>query len=177
MRKRARHEKTVYVPCFIAVAWRRPSSFPVPTALKGFLASRHDDSRVPSRRSPMSWHLDRLCVDAAADEDPRNERVGVPHLARAEFIAAPHDRRDVWNQSEQAPSDVRVFRNARRALDRFFDVRNDAVTPATDLIAEEPKSASRSAAYRALGDDAARFAVLPDRSLLDHETAFGQVDD
>jgi pimeloyl-ACP methyl ester carboxylesterase len=31
----ARHEKTVYVPCFIAAAWRRPSSFPPPQ--DGFL--------------------------------------------------------------------------------------------------------------------------------------------
>jgi hypothetical protein len=121
----------------------------------------------------MSWHLDRLGVDTAANQNPRSERIGVPHLARPDFIAAPHDPRDVWNQSEHAPSDVCVFGNALWALDRFLDVRDNAVPPASHLIAEESKSANCTAAHRALGNDAACFAILPDRSLLDHEAAFG----
>jgi hypothetical protein len=60
----------------------------------------------------MSWHLDRLCVDATADKGPRGERVRVPHFARAEFVPAPHDPRDLRNHSENSTSDVRVFGNA-----------------------------------------------------------------
>jgi hypothetical protein len=124
----------------------------------------------------MSGHLNPLCVNSTPDEDPRNERVGVPHFARTEFVASPNHRRNVWNQSEHSPSDVCVLGNALWAFNCFVDVRNYATTPAAHLVAEEPKSASGSAADGALGDDTAPFAALPDRSLLDHETAFGQVD-
>jgi hypothetical protein len=86
----------------------------------------------------MSWHLDRLCVDATADKGPRGERVRVPHFARAEFVPAPHDPRDLRNHSENSTSDVRVFGNAPWAVDRFIDVRDDAVAPAADLVTEEP---------------------------------------
>jgi hypothetical protein len=125
----------------------------------------------------MSWHLNPLYLDSAPDEDPRGERVRVPHLTCAEFIAAPHNPRDVWNQSEDTPGDVCVFGNALWALDRFLDVRDDAVTPAPYLVPEEPKTASRAASHRAFGDHSACGAVLLCRSLLDHEAAFGHVND
>ena len=125
----------------------------------------------------MGWHLNPLCVDSAPDEDPRGERVRVPHLTRAEFIAAPHDSRGVWNQSEHKPRDICVLGNALWALDRFVDVRDDAVTPAPHLVAEEPNSASGTASDGAFGDDAARFAVLLDGSLFDYESALGYMDD
>ena len=56
--------------------------------------------------------------------------------------------------------DGRIVGELPRALDRLADVRDDAVAPASDLVAEEPEPACRACPDRTLGDDATLGAVV-----------------
>jgi len=72
----------------------------------------------------------------------------------------------------------RVIRHAHGARDSLGDIGDDAVSPPTDLVPEEPEASSESRADRSLQDHAASFPVrVWDRGLLDHEAALGSDDD
>jgi hypothetical protein len=71
-----------------------------------------------------------------------------------------------------------VIRHAHGARDSLGDIGDDAVSPPTDLVPEEPEASSDSRADGSLQDHAASFPVhVGDRSLLDHEAALGSDDD
>jgi hypothetical protein len=58
------------------------------------------------------------------------------------------------------------------ALDRLRDVGYHPVTPAAQLVAEDPEASRTAAPDRAFGDDATLRAVAAsDGSLLDHEAS------
>jgi hypothetical protein len=114
--------------------------------------------------------VDRADVEPRAGDQPGDHRVRVPHLARAELVAAPHRRRHLGDEREQPSRRDLIVAEALRPVDRLRGVGDDAVAPATDLVAKEPEDAGYATADRPLGDDAAFVAVAPwDRRHLDHE--------
>jgi hypothetical protein len=64
---------------------------------------------------------------------------------------------------------MRRNRSSRAAAGRLGDVRDNAVLPASDLVAEQPKATGRARSDRTLGDDAALAALAPNRCLLNHK--------
>ena len=95
---------------------------------------------MPARQpgsSSTDRKRDRLDVEPAAREEPRDRRVRVPHLARAQLVAAPDRRRHLRHELEQPTRAIGIVAQPARALDRLLDVRNDPVPPAPDLVAEE----------------------------------------
>jgi hypothetical protein len=116
---------------------------------------------------------DRTNVDSSSNDDPRNQRVRVPHFARAEFVAAPDRRRRLRYQLEQTRGGNDVVRDQYRTRDCFADVADHARGPTPDLVAEEAKRSNEARAHRTLSDDAALVSVTArDRPcLLDHVLA------
>jgi hypothetical protein len=133
----------------------------------------HDESSTPPRCTSTRWDVNRFGVEAAACNQPRDERVGVPHLASAEFVAAPHRRRHERHQVEQSSRHTRIVRQPAWTLDRLAYVRNDAIAPASQLVAEEPEAPRPATPDSTLGDHPAIGAVaVGDGGLLDHEPPF-----
>ena len=119
-------------------------------------------ARAPGRR------LNRLGVDPAARDHPRDHGVGVPHLAGRKLVASPDRCRDLRDQVEHAAGTIVVAGQSPRAIYGFGDVRNVPTEPETDLVAEDPKSACHPAFGNALGDHAPLVAApIVDRRLLD----------
>ena len=136
------------------------------------LASRHSDACPPAWRPPPGRRFDRLDVEAAAGDQPRDERVGVPHVAGSQLVAAPHGRRYVRHQFEEPSRAVGIVAEPARALDGLGDVRDDPVPPAAHLIAEEPQASRDGRANRTLGDHTTSGGVVDwNRGHLDHEPA------
>jgi hypothetical protein len=116
--------------------------------------------------------VDRLGREAAAFDQPGDKRVGVPHLARSEFVATPNRRRDVGDQVEHSLRQIWIIRESLWTFDSFVDIRDDSATPAAHLVTEDPKTSRPAATDRALPDDATLGPLaIPDRSLLDDEAA------
>lgn len=65
------------------------------------LTARDDDPSVPSGSPPSSRRANLRRVKAAPHKQPGDERVGVPHFAGAQFVAAPDGRRHSRYQFEQ----------------------------------------------------------------------------
>jgi hypothetical protein len=63
------------------------------------LAARHDKPCVPTWSAPTRREMDRLGVDPASRDQPGDDRVRVPHLARSELVATPYRRRNVGARS------------------------------------------------------------------------------
>jgi len=76
-------------------------------------------------------------VEAAADDQPGDQRVRVPHLARSKLVASPHRRRYFGHELEDPPGESRIVRQSPRTPHRLVDVRDHAVTPAPDLVPED----------------------------------------
>ena len=69
-----------------------------------------------------------------------------------------------------------IVAQSLRAFHRLGDVWDDAVTPAADLVAKNPKASSPARSNRAFGDDASlRTVGITNRSLLDHESSLRYV--
>jgi len=137
------------------------------------LTPRDHDSGMPPGCAPAGRRVNRRCVKAAPDKQPRDERVRVPHLPGVEFVAAPDRRGHSRYQFEQAAGVFGVGTQALRALDRLGLVRDVSVTPAAHLVPEEAEAAGCADADGAFGDHASLTARAPCRRLLDHETSLG----
>ncbi len=120
----------------------------------GLEAPRHCDTRVPTGSPAAGRRPDRLHREAAAGDQPRDDRVRVPHLPGAELVPAPHGRGDSRHEIEEQPRPLRIVAQAARALDRLRDVGDDAVLPAANLVAEETEATCPAAADRPFGNDA-----------------------
>src|SRR5271166_6660963 len=142
----------------------------------GVLPPGYDQPGRPSGGPPAGRDLDRIGAVAAAGYQPGGQGVGVPHLARVEFIAAPGDRREGGNQVQQPPSPAVVGIEMLRAGDGLGDVRDHAVLPAPDLVAEESRVAQPRQAHGAFADHAAIWcAVAPGRCHLDGTACAAEV--
>src|ERR1700757_4703808 len=66
---------------------------------------RDNESGVPAGRAAAGWRVDRGGVDSAACDQPRDQRVGVPHLASLELVSPPDGRGDLRDEVEQPSGD------------------------------------------------------------------------
>ncbi len=95
-----------------------------------------------------------------------------PHRAHR----GPDGRRHLWHELEQPPGAIDILAEEARALDGRGEVRDGAVTPPADLVAEEPQPSGCASPDRTLGDDSAFGGGDPGRCLLDHEASLRDVD-
>jgi hypothetical protein len=105
------------------------------------------ESGVPARRPSAHGRVDRLRVQSAASENPCDHCVRIPHIAGVQFVASPDGRGDLFDGAELAPGGIFVVGEMSRAVDRFGDVRDAAVAPEANLVAEQAE------ASRPLGAD------------------------
>lgn len=131
------------------------------------------DARVPARRAPAWRWLDRFDIQTAAGDQPRDQGVRVPHLARPEFIAPPHRGGYRPHQLEDALRDLRIVRQSVRTCNGLSDIRDDAVAPAAQLIPKDLKEAGPAASNGSLCDDPADGVVAGSYGgRLDHVPGF-----
>ena len=136
-------------------------------------AARDVRSRCPpaSRARGRRRKRDRLDVESAAGDQPRDREFEF-HLPCTQLVPSPDGRRRQWHQLEESPGGLGVLGDAARACDRFGEVGDDAVAPASHLVAEETEPPGGACPGGPLGDDAALGAAAPRRRLLDDERAF-----
>jgi hypothetical protein len=127
----------------------------------------------PPGRAAARRRADPCRVEPGALEQPSHDRVGVPHVAGADLVAAPDERRDLWREREDPGGDGRIVRAAPRALDRLRDIRDRPVAPPAHLVAEDPQPAGEARPDGPLRDGA---AARVHRRHLDHPPAVGQGD-
>ena len=142
-----------------------------------FAASRDDEAGVPTGRSTSGWRLERVGVHASTLKQPRDQGVGVPHIAGVQLVSAPHGGWDGRHQIKDPLRGSEVVRDADRARYRLARIGDGASAPSTDLIAKESEPSGPSCPDRTLGDDATLSSPrVPDRRGLDDESAAGDVD-
>ncbi len=147
-----------------------------PLGSRGMLLCRQSASHYkpssPARSAPAVWWLDRIRIQAAAGDQPRDHRVGVPHLAGGQLVPAPNWRREGRHQVKQSACTVCVIRQPPRAIDRLADIRDDTIAPTTHLGAEDPKAPCPARANRATSGHATpRSVTARDGRLLNHEAS------
>jgi hypothetical protein len=139
-------------------------------------AARDCNTGFPAWSAPSSRERDRLGSHPAARNQPGDHRVRVPHLAYVELVATPNRSRHGRHQGKKSMRLKWIFAQSPRAFDRLGDVWDDAVTPATDLVAKNPKAPRPARSDRAFRDDASlRTVGITNWSLLDHESPLGYV--
>ena len=111
-------------------------------------------------------------------EQPRNDRVRIPHLAGAQLVTTPDHHRHRRDHIEESPGRPLIRAQPLGTPDRIPGVRYDTVCPAAHLVAKHPKSRDPSVVDRTLHNHAARsrIAVRTRPCVLDGEAAFRQVD-
>jgi hypothetical protein len=120
--------------------------------------------------------VDQLRLEAGEREEPRRQRVRVPHRAVLELVASPRRRRHRRQKPEHAAGNRRVAGQQPWALDRLGDVGYQSVPPAADLVAKEPEPPEQRGADWSLGDDAAARGAAGNRRHLDHEARLGETE-
>ena len=86
------------------------------------LAPCDHESGVLARRASSGRGLDRLGIEAAACDEPRGHRVGVPPLTCPELVAPPYGRRDALDEVKHALRAIGIVGQAPRALNGLVDV-------------------------------------------------------
>jgi len=81
--------------------------------------------------------MDRVDIQTGARDQPRDQRVRVPHLTEAQLVATPDRRRCFPDEIEDAFRDRDVRAQPPRALDGVVDVSDDAVLPASDFVPQD----------------------------------------
>lgn len=105
-----------------------------------------------------------------ACEQPRHERVRIPHLPRSELVASPRGRRYLPNPVEHGPRLRDIATDPQRTAGGFGDVADLAVTPASDLVPEQPGDPEPAGADGPHTHDSPLGApIAPHRGHLDHE--------
>jgi hypothetical protein len=127
---------------------------------------------MPTGGTPAGRRVDRLGRETAACNQPRDQRVGVPHLPRAPLVPAPDERGNLRNGVEHSLRRLEVVRESPRALDRLAGVRDASAAPAAHLVAEDSQPPCPATAHGTCGDHAALRALpVADRRHLDHVRA------
>jgi len=106
---------------------------------------RDDHAGPPARRAPSLRRLDRLGVNPAARDHPRDHGVRVPHLTRVKLITAPHRGGHPRDHVKHSAGVLLVVGEPPGAVDGLGDVWYIA----TASRAIGPPSASRCPAHRA----------------------------
>jgi hypothetical protein len=86
------------------------------------LASCDDEAGIPTRRSAAGWRLDLLGVHASTCKQPRDQRVGVPHVAGVQLGSAPNRGWDGRHKIKDSLGASEVVRDADRARDRLVRI-------------------------------------------------------
>jgi hypothetical protein len=123
------------------------------------LAARNCEPGVPAGCATAGWRPDRVRVEAAAADQPGDEGIRVPHLAGVQFVAFPYGPRHRRSERKQLTCSLRVVGQAAWTFHRLGNVRDDAVAPEAELVAEDPQPTRPGATDRAFADDAALRAV------------------
>src|SRR5215467_14554611 len=84
--------------------------------LSVLLSRGQGETGVPARCAAAAWWLNRAHVVTATCEQPGDQRIGIPHVAAAEFVATPGERRDSDHEVEQCVDLTRVGADPVRAL-------------------------------------------------------------
>ncbi|MEV4642950.1 hypothetical protein AB0J80_36990 [Actinoplanes sp. NPDC049548] len=85
-----------------------------------------------------------------------------------ELIAAPRGTRELRQDLEELLSMGRVDTNELRTCDGSGEVRDAAVAPPSDLVAEQARAAQQAVTYRPLSDHTPVVScAAPDRGHLD----------
>ena len=126
---------------------------------------------IPTGSATTGGRADCGDLDTAAGDQPSDDGVRVPHLARSRLRRAPTSRVGTSAPVAAAGCDEGPAESPR-AFDRLVDVRYGAVVPAAHLVSEDPPPTGPAAGNRALRDDAPlRAAPVPHGCLLDDEAA------
>ena len=125
----------------------------------------------PGARPPRGgWRCGTAGVMTAAGEQPRRQRVGVPHLPGALLIAPPGRARKRRHELEQSAGGGFVGAHPARAVDGRGEVRDRPVAPAPDLVAEPSGAAKDRQADAPFADDSpVGMGRRPHRGHLDGE--------
>jgi hypothetical protein len=127
---------------------------------------------VPARRTPVSGESHRIHVHPASNDEPRDDRVRIPHLASLKLVTSPDRCRHRSYSVENSLGRAYILCEVLRALDRLADVGKDPVAPASDLVPEELEPACGARSDGSLSDHASVGGkVLPYRPLLDDVSA------
>jgi hypothetical protein len=94
-------------------------------------------------------------TDAAARDQPRDQRVRVPHLARPKLVPPPDRRRHLGHELEDALREQGVICQPLRTLDGIAEVWDHAIAPASDFVSEDAHRPHPSGADCALRNDTA----------------------
>ena len=138
---------------------------------------RDNETRGPTGRATISWWRKQRCIDIASPQQPRGDRIRVPHLARTEFVSTPHGRGYQRNQIEESLRAIQFCAEVDRRHGRGL-VGEDAVAPPSDLVAKDPKPTRPLRSYGALGHHASTlWRAIWDRRHLDDEASFENGDD
>ena len=138
---------------------------------------RDHHSRVPSGCSTAQRRPYRSERHTTGHQDPRDDRVGVPHLAGVEVVASPDRRGNGRQQIEDASSLVNVVREVHRTSDRLPYIGNRSISPAPDLVSEQTEVPERFESNGTFGYDPSSVAVaVRDRRLLDDVASLGDSD-
>ncbi len=124
-------------------------------SLGRLLPGSHDESGRPSWRAAVAGRRNGVNTVAAAGEKPGREGVGVPHVTRCLLVPAPGAGREVRHEVQQTPGVLLVAAESLSASDGIRQIRDDAVTPAVDLVAEERRAAEDLESHGTDGDHAA----------------------
>ena len=149
------------------VRCRRPSCRKV--------ALGRQDACVPPRRASAGRGLDRLDRETASHEQPRNDRVGVPHLAGTALVSAPDECGNIGHRVPQSLSDAWIVGQPVRAFHGLGDVGDDAVVPPPNLVSEDPRAPGPARTYWPFDNDSPLVAArVWDGSLFDHKASRGR---
>jgi hypothetical protein len=132
---------------------------------------------VPAGCPPSCRRPNRLGVQAATGDDPGDHRVRVPHFSRSQLIATPDGSGHLADQAKQEPRTVLIGGQPPGAVNSLRDIRDVAVVPEPDLVAEDSKSARPASADCPFADHSTSLvAPVVDRRLLDHEPPVWDLD-
>jgi hypothetical protein len=118
-----------------------------------------EDAGAPAGRASSSGRSKPRGVDANPREEPRDDRIGVPHLVHAGEPSAPHVDRRARDGGEDRSRHMRVSAHELGAGGRVACVKDPATRPAAYLVAERSPAREGREEHRALHDDAARGPV------------------
>src|SRR6056297_1470371 len=127
------------------------------------LPGRSDETCVPPRRAPSGGRADPGRVDARAHQQPRHQRVRVPHVAGTQLVTPPHHRGDVGHQRDHPPCEIRVAAQHHRSAHCGGHIRNRPAEPAAHLVPEQPRPSERTSPDGAFGNDTALAPLRPHR--------------
>ena len=142
-------------------------------------AARDIDAGEPAWSATASRRVTCALSETDLGQKPRDDRIGVPHLARIELVASPHRSRDGWDEVEDLRDERRGVGDVDGTGNGVGEVRDDPVAPPSNLVAEDAEPSCEGDAHRALPDHTSvpGLAASRDWGHLDHGGALADAGD